>query len=197
MTRESRDHAHAPVEERSPELLRWIFDGHNAIFAVRDWEDLQLAGSKREARRALEESLETFGRAIGAQVWIVYDGNQLERNPDAISGPYLRTVYSFPPEEADDRIVHLARQSLQQGERPVVVTSDRRTLASNLPPGTRCLDVDAFYRRIYPRWVRRPEKWEPEGMEDVERHFLGEDKGVPDPGEGGPEAGDGGGSGRG
>jgi predicted RNA-binding protein with PIN domain len=167
-----------------PSEVRWIIDGHNAIFAVREWEDLQITGRKREARRALEENLEAFGRAIGSQIVVVYDGNEMERNPDAVSSPHLRTEYSYPPEEADDRIRYLAMQALREGEKPVVVTSDRRTLSDSLPTGARSLEVGRFYRDVYPRWNRRPEKWEPSGMEDIERHFLGE------PLSGGPETGD-------
>jgi predicted RNA-binding protein with PIN domain len=160
-------------EGRHPSEHRWIVDGHNAIFAVRAWEDLQVEGRRREARLALEESLEVFGRAVGVQVWVVYDGNRLERNPDARDDPHLKTWYSNPPEEADDRIIFLALGSLRQGERPLVVTSDRRTLGSRLPAGVRVMAVERFFRGVHPRFVRAPEKWEPEGCEDIERYFLG------------------------
>jgi predicted RNA-binding protein with PIN domain len=162
------------AEELHPESFRWIVDGHNAIFAVPEWEALQVAGRKREARLALEEALEAFGRAVGSQVWVVYDGNRMERNPDAVSWTHLRTEYSLPPEEADDRIRFLAQHSLRDGERPVVVTSDRRTLAGTLPQGIRWCEVCRFLRRIYARRIRPPEKWDPGGMEDIERHFLEE-----------------------
>jgi predicted RNA-binding protein with PIN domain len=161
-------------EELRPEQFRWIVDGHNAIFAVPEWEDLQVAGHRREARVALAESLEAFGRAIGSQIWVVFDGNRMERNPDAVSWPHLRTEYSFPPEEADDRIRFLVDQALRQGEKPVVVTSDRRTLSGTLPAGARSLEVQRFYRRVHAPRVRLPEKWDPGGMEDIERHFLGD-----------------------
>jgi predicted RNA-binding protein with PIN domain len=173
-------------EELEPARFRWIVDGHNAIFAVRALEELQLGGQRQQARRALEESLEAFGRAIGAQVWVVYDGNQMERNPDAGSWLHLRAEYSFPPEEADDRICFLVDRSLREGERPLVVTSDRKTLTHRLPAGARTLPVMEFFRRVHARLVRMPEKWEPEGLEDVERHFLTnspfeEDRIRPDP----------------
>jgi predicted RNA-binding protein with PIN domain len=161
-----------PPEEMHPEQFRWIVDGHNAIFAVPAWEDLQVAGERRQARQCLEESLETFGRAIGAQIWVVYDGNRLERNPDAVALPHLHTEYSNPPEEADDRILFLVARALREGEKPLVVTSDRKTLAGRLPPGTRYLEVGRFFRRVYPRRVHAPEKWEPSEMRDVEEHFL-------------------------
>ena len=146
-----------PREEAEPALFRWIVDGHNAIFGIAEWEALQVAGRRAEARRALEESLEAFGRAAGVQVWVVYDGNVLERNPDAVDGPHLRSEYSWPPEDADDRIRYLAGRALRDGERPVVVTSDRRTLAGSLPSSVRVVDVPRFFRGICRRIQRRPE----------------------------------------
>jgi predicted RNA-binding protein with PIN domain len=167
-----RGRTHLPAAEAAPHLFRWIVDGHNAIFAVRDWEALQVAGQRREARLALEESLEAFGRAVGARITVVYDGNHLERNPDAVSWPHLRTEYSLPPEEADDRIRFLAGRAVRDGEQVVVVTSDRRTLAATLPAGVRWIDVRQFYRSIYQRALYVPEKHQAGDMEDIERHFL-------------------------
>ncbi len=171
-----------PSEEADPGRYRWIIDGHNAIFGVREWEDLQVSGQRREARRALEESLEAFGRAVGCQIWVVYDGNRYTANPDAVSWPHLRTEYSYPPEEADDRIRFLVQVALDAGEAPMVVTSDRRTLGGSLPPGARPMEVRDFFGRVYGAALRRPEKWLPSGMEDIERHFLEGD----DPGDGEP-----------
>lgn len=161
-----------PAEEATPGRFRWIVDGHNAIFAVPEWEELQVAGQRREARHALEESLEAFGRAIGSRVTVVYDGNRLERNPDAVSWPHLRTEYSFPPEEADDRIRYLAESSVRDGEHPVVVTSDRRTLAATLVLGARSMDVRHFFRRVHARALFVPEKRPVDGLDEIERHFL-------------------------
>jgi predicted RNA-binding protein with PIN domain len=161
-----------PAEEAAPDRFRWIVDGHNAIFAVPEWEELQVAGQRREARRGLEESLEAFGRAIGARITVVYDGNHQDRNPDAVSWPHLRTEYSFPPEEADDRIRFLAERSVRDGEHPVVVTSDRRTLAATLAPGARSMDVRHFFRRVHARALFVPEKRPVDGLDEIERHFL-------------------------
>ena len=161
-----------PLEEAEPGRFRWIIDGHNAIFGVPEWEDLQVAGRRREARHGLEASLEAFGRAIGARITIVYDGNRLERNPDAVSWPHLRTEYSFPPEEADDRIRFLAACSVRDGEHPVVVTSDRRTLAATLVLGARSMDVRHFFRRVHAHALFVPEKQPMDGLDEIERHFL-------------------------
>jgi predicted RNA-binding protein with PIN domain len=173
-----RGRSQPPAEETQPERFLWIVDGHNAIFALAEYEALQLGGQKREARRALEDRLEAFGRAIGRRILIVYDGNQMERNPDAVSRPHVHTEYSLPPEEADDRIRFLAARALADRERPMVVTSDRRTLSGSLPPGTRHLDVEDFFRRVERAGLRTPEKWRPSGLDDVERFFL---RNSPDP----------------
>jgi predicted RNA-binding protein with PIN domain len=167
-----RDRRQQPPEEAQPERFRWIVDGHNAIFALSDFEALQLSGHKREARRALEDRLEGFGRAIGCQIWIVYDGNQIDRNPDAVSHPHVHTEYSLPPEEADDRIRFLAGRALANGEHVIVVTSDRRTLSTSLPSGVRHLEIGDFFGRVERAALRRPEKWRPGDLDDVERFFL-------------------------
>jgi predicted RNA-binding protein with PIN domain len=161
-----------PAEEADPGRFRWIVDGHNAIFAIPEWEELQVSGQRREARLGLEQALEMFGRAVGARITVVYDGNRLERNPDAVSWPHLHTEYSLPPEEADDRIRFLAQRSVREGEQPVVVTSDRRTLAATLVPGVRSMDVRRFFRRVHARAFFVPEKRPVDGLEEIERHFL-------------------------
>lgn len=170
--RESGTKRRLPLDEAAPGRFRWIIDGHNAIFAVPEWEELQVAGQRREARHGLEESLESFGRAIGARITVVYDGNHLERNPDAVSWPHLRTEYSLPPEEADDRIRFLAERSARDGEHPVVVTSDQRTLAATLAPGVRSMGVGHFFRRVHARALFVPEKRPVAGLDEIERHFL-------------------------
>lgn len=158
--------------EASPGRFRWIVDGHNAIFAESRWESLQLSGRKREARLGLEQTLEEFGRAAGTQIWVVYDGNSMERNPDAVDRPFLRSYYSLPPEEADDRVRYLVDQVLREGRRPAVVTSDQRTLGRSLPEGVRVVEIRTFFRQIVGSSLRQPEKWEPGDLDDVERHFL-------------------------
>ncbi len=162
------------AEDTRPADFLWIVDGHNAIFAVPEWERLQLAGQKREARQRLERRLEEFGRAIARQVWVVYDGNHLERNPDAVDRPFLRSFYSLPPEEADDRIRFLAQSQVRSGQSPVVVTSDRRTLAPSLATGVRWMEVREFLQGPARVAFEQPEKRTTEGMEDIERYWLGE-----------------------
>ncbi len=164
---------HAPRRktEIDPGAHRWIIDGHNVIFAVPQWESLQIEGRRAEARGALEEMLESLGRAWGVQIWLVFDGNHLERNPHQGVWPHLRAEYSNPPEEADDRILYLAGQALRAGERPLVVTSDRRTLVGRLPRGATSMGAGAFIAWSR-QFLRPPEKWVTEGLTDIERFFL-------------------------
>ncbi|MFN8549721.1 MAG: NYN domain-containing protein [Candidatus Eisenbacteria bacterium] len=172
------------AEEERPGDYSWIVDGHNAIFAVEEWERLQLAGQKREARQRLERRLEEFGRAIARQVLVVYDGNQLERNPDAVDRAHLRSVYSLPEEADDHRDPLLGASRAARGAGPVVVTSDRRTLAPSLPPGVRwmrCAPVSGAWS-----WRDSPERTggagRQAGLDDIERYWLGE--GAPPRGQG-------------
>jgi len=79
-----------------------------------------------------------FSRARGRRPHR-YDGNTMERNPTHVS-PRVRTSYSLPPEEADDRIALLVRQALEQRQKVVVVSSDRATLGIRLPEGVVQLD---------------------------------------------------------
>ena len=130
----------------------WIIDGHNVIFGVPHLGRLQERGAGRAARRGLETWLAPFARQLVAPLTIVYDGNRMAANPDASTGPDLRTVYSQPPEEADDRILFLAGRALQGGAHVTVVSNDRRSLGARLPEGVRLLGVEAFRRR----WIDPP-----------------------------------------
>jgi len=135
----------------------WILDGHNMIFAIPGLERLQVSGRREEARRGLVDRLRRFADARGEKVLIVFDGNDLESNPDAIQEPLLEVVYARRSEgEADDRIIHQARTGIEQGQSVTVVTNDVRTLAGELPDGARHLEVRLFWRK-YIEPVRDPD----------------------------------------
>jgi len=126
----------------------WILDGHNMIFAIPGLERLQISGRREEARRGLVDRLRRFAHARGEQVLIVFDGNDLESNPDAIQEPLLEVVYARRGEgEADDRIIHRARTGIEQRQSVTVVTNDVRTVARELPDGVRHLEVRRFWRK--------------------------------------------------
>lgn len=151
---------------------RWIVDGHNVIFARADWEPLQTGGRGAEARFRLEREMTRFGRAIGSRIWIVYDGNRVEGHPETTEAPFLRTTFTAGLQEADERIREITRDCLAVGERPVVISSDRRTLLETLGPGVRSLPVPRFFREVVSRLFVTPEKWLPGGLDDIEAHFL-------------------------
>jgi hypothetical protein len=151
----------------------WIVDGHNAIFALPSLSRLQREGDRSGARQQLEALLESFASRLTGTVLIVYDGNAMPRNPDAVTGPHLQTLFSQPPEEADDRIVFLAEQALKKGRAVTVVTNDRRSLAPRLPKEVRVLGVDEFRERhLVPPPAAEMDKAPPGDFSDIERHFL-------------------------
>jgi predicted RNA-binding protein with PIN domain len=154
-----------------PEAFRWIVDGHNLLFAMPDLERLQLEGRRAEARARLEERLEAFGRAIGRQVWVVFDGGEGHPPGDAVRSPHLKSIYSNPPAEADDQICTLATQWVRAGEKVAVVTSDRRTLVPRLPAAARPIAAKQFAAMMR-RSTRAPEKWVSADLGDIERALL-------------------------
>ncbi len=126
----------------------WIIDGHNAIFALPRLCQLQRDGDKQQARHELEALLEPFARSLRRCMVVVYDGNEMLRNPDAGERGGLQTQYSQPPEEADDRIVFLAEQALGRGESVAIVTNDRRSLCPRLSSEAQVLAVEEFRDRF-------------------------------------------------
>lgn len=103
----------------------------------------------------------------------MYDGNRSEQNPDARLVTRVRTSYSLPPEEADDRIALLARQALERGEKVVVVSSDRATLGTRLPDVVVQVDPDTLFGRMQERTAPGPGRAIPAGdFSDIEAHFL-------------------------
>jgi len=155
-----------------PRQYHWIVDGHNAIFAHRDLEAMQIAGQRAEARRRLEEMLEPFARRHDLKIQVVYDGNRTDRNPDSKRGGRVSTIYSLLPEQADDRILLIVSSRVARGEKVAVVSSDRATLGARLPAGVLRIEADEFLRRLREDRPRK-EGERPEGdFGDIERHFL-------------------------
>jgi len=164
--------ARQPSPSAAPHLYRWIVDGHNLLLSSPNWARLHGVGRGRAAREGLDRWIEAFGRAAGVQPWIVYDGADVGSTRELQDGPHLRVLFTDPPAEADDQIRVLVSAALRGGELVCVVSSDRRTLGTSLPPEARRLSVVEF-RRLHNRTVKAPEKWVPnEDLDDVERHFL-------------------------
>jgi len=143
----------------------WIMDGHNMIFAIGPLQRLQVSDRREEARRGLAERLERFALTRGEKVLVVFDGNELPSNPDALRKPLFEMVYARRGEgSADERIIREARLCLGRGLLVTVVTDDVNTLAGKLPRGAHHLGVQAF-------WVKHIEKEVGEGGKQVEGDF--------------------------
>lgn len=150
----------------------WIIDGHNVIFALPELSARQCSGDRSGARQRLEGWLEALAARTPVTILIVYDGNVLPRNPDVLEQPHLRSFFSQPPEEADDRIDFLARQSIARGAQVTVVTNDRRSLAVRLPREVQVLSVERFWQRHLVPATPEPERHPAGDFADVEAHFL-------------------------
>jgi uncharacterized protein len=99
--------------------MRWLVDGYNVI---RRDPDLRAAegGGLESGRRALLALVATAAQRSSERFTVVFDGAPI-RGP-AAAGGQVETIFSRPPDKADDVLVRLARQGR---EGAVVVTSDR------------------------------------------------------------------------
>lgn len=151
----------------------WIMDGHNMIFAIPRLQGLQVSSHRDEARRALEDRLRRFAQRRGQKVLVVFDGNDLQRNPDVIREPFFETVYARRSDgEADDRIIHEARLRAEQGHRVTVVTNDVHTLAVKLPEGVLHMKVQAFWLKHIERAADPSIKLVKGDFSDMEREMM-------------------------
>ncbi len=151
----------------------WIVDGHNMIFAIRPLQRLQVSDRREEARSGLADRLERFALTRGEKVLVVFDGNALPSNPDAIRKPLFEAVYTRRGEGvADDRIIHEARRCLERGLLVAVVTDDLSTLARELPRGVQHLGVQAFWLKYIEKEVVEGGKRVEGDFSDVEREMM-------------------------
>jgi predicted RNA-binding protein with PIN domain len=124
----------------------FILDGHNIIFALGGLQALQTSGRGAEARSRLVELLQAFAHRRGERTLVVFDGNELATNPDALRTPLFEIVYTRRGHQvADDRILSEARRRAEAGETVTVVTNDRNTLGNLLPRGVRRVGVREFW----------------------------------------------------
>jgi predicted RNA-binding protein with PIN domain len=151
----------------------FILDGHNIIFALGGLQALQTSGRGAEARSRLVERLQAFAHRQGERVLVVFDGNELATNPDALRTPLFEIVYTRRGHQvADDRILSEARRRAEAGETVTVVTNDRNTLGNLLPRGVRRVGVREFWTtHIEPR-PREEEKRVEGDFTDLEQAML-------------------------
>jgi len=155
-----------------PKRYRWFVDGHNAIFAHPPLEALQTGAEKSQARRILESMCDRFAAAHGIEVTVVYDGNQIAENPDAGRRGRVIIQYSLrPDEEADDRIVLLASESVRRGAKVAVVTGDR-ALGKRLPSGAIRIEPMELFRRLQSVEKGQGDDRPPGDYSDIEAHFI-------------------------
>jgi predicted RNA-binding protein with PIN domain len=169
-----------PTRTPMPPQRIWIMDGHNMIFAIPGLERLQVSDRREEARAGLTDRLRRFAIARGEKVLVVFDGNQMLSNPDAVRSPLFEVVYSRRGEGvADDRIIHEARACSARGLAVTVVTDDVRTLAIELPRSVQRLGVRAFWRKHIDKEDRDADAHGGKRVEgdfsDVEREMLARD----------------------
>ena len=151
----------------------WIMDGHNMIFAIPPLYALQVSDRREEARARLADRLERFAMARGDKVLVVFDGNEMLSNPDAVRKPLFDVVYTRRGEGvADDRILHEARRCVERGLTVTVVTNDIQTLARDLPRAAQHLRVEEFWLKHIEKDAARAEKRVEGDFSDVEREML-------------------------
>ena len=150
----------------------WMVDGHNLIFAIRGLHEMQVSGRGDEARGALVDALRRFAQTRGEQVLVVFDGNELPRNPDVSREPFLETVYTRRSDGgADERIIHEAIRRAEQGQHVTVVTNDVHTLAVRLPKSVLRMKVHAFWLKHIERAADPAAKPIEGDFSDIEREL--------------------------
>jgi len=134
--------------EATDQLLRApgvvvLVDGYN--LSMRDWRHLDV----RTQRESLLSLLTTVVARTGAEVHVVFDGDEDGRRPVVGAAQPVRVHYSAVDVEADDVIIAMA--SGIPSERPVVVVSaDRRVRDGAAASGANLVDSDALLA-----WERR------------------------------------------
>ncbi len=135
--------------------MRWLVDGYNVIRRDAELRDRE-TGRLEAGRAALLALLAGVARDVRDDFVVVFDG--AHRHGDSPGPGRVQTVFSRPPETADDVLRRLAAT---HREGAVVVTSDRAVLDSARRAGAVGVTAEAFLDA-----VRRPAEDEPDGDED-------------------------------
>ena len=118
--------------------MKWLVDGYNVIRRDAELRDRERAGLEA-GRTALQAMLAGVAREVGDDFVVVFDGAHRHGAPP--SPGRVQTVFSRPPETADDVLRRLA---LAHREGAVVVTSDRAVLDAARRAGAVGVTADAF-----------------------------------------------------
>jgi len=135
--------------------MRWLVDGYNVIRRDAELRDRE-TGRLEAGRAALLALLAGVARDVRDDFVVVFDG--AHRTGDAPGPGRVQTVFSRPPETADDVLRRLAAT---HREGAVVVTSDRAVLDSARRAGAVAVTAEAFLHA-----VRRPAAEAPDDDED-------------------------------
>lgn len=126
--------------------MKWLLDGYNVIRRDAELRDRE-TGRLEAGRVALLALVAGVAREVRDEFVVVFDG--AHRHAAAASPGRVTTVFSRPPETADDVLRRLAAA---HREGAVVVTSDRAVLDSARRVGAVGVTAEAFLDAL-----RRPE----------------------------------------
>jgi len=122
--------------------VRWLIDGYNVIRREPDLRARE-AESLEAGRRALLHLLARAHRDPRDEFTVVFDGARVTGGGP--SHGRIRTIFSRPPDTADDELIRLARQ-WQSGA--VVVSSDRRIQDAARRAGSAALTAERFFEAL-------------------------------------------------
>ena len=118
--------------------MRWIVDGYNVIRRDPDLASAEksgLAAGRAALLRLIARATQTSGEAFT----VVFDG--APGFGPATSAGRVETVFSRPPERADDVIIALARRFTREA---IVVSSDRMVSDASRRAGATAVSVERF-----------------------------------------------------
>jgi hypothetical protein len=118
--------------------VQWLVDGYNVIRRDPDLRSHEAAGLAA-GRAALLALLARLARETGETFVAVFDGAR--PGGGAPSGGQVLTIFSRPPETADDVLRRLAASLREQA---VVVSSDRAVHTGARRAGAVAVDVETF-----------------------------------------------------
>lgn len=121
-------------------MMKLVIDGYNLLF------QLGLLSSKdlEEAREILLDMLSEYGKAKKRSILVVFDGKKVAPG----GGParkWVRTIFTTPPETADDRIVKMAQVMREQA---MVVSGDRGVILRIMPFNCPHAEVNDFVGKM-------------------------------------------------
>ena len=145
-----------------PESEHLLVDGYNLIKATPDLRHQERL-SLEQARRALQQALTLYAQRTGARITLYFDGDEgLEFMPASEQHP-IQTVFSHPPQTADD-LIKEAVQNKHGARRLRVISSDREIRRFAQRHKIRSSKADEFAEELQ----RPPQREKPDEPDDQE-----------------------------